>query len=78
MADKVALEHVSVAALNFSRCPFVIIPVLHKQLSIIQKPHHEPDAGRNPYSLIHRRQNKNKLELPAESCVYWTVHHCDS
>jgi hypothetical protein len=64
MADKVALEHVSVAAFNFSRSQFIITPILHIQLSIIQKPDHGPDAGRNPYSLISRRENKNKLELP--------------
>ena len=37
MAHKVALEHVSVAALNFPRCQFIITTVLHIQLSIIQK-----------------------------------------
>lgn len=47
MADKVALEHVSVAALNFPRCQFIITPMLHKQLSIIQKADHGPEAGRN-------------------------------
>jgi hypothetical protein len=47
MADKVALEHVSVAALKFSRCLFIAIPMLHTQLSIIQKADHGPEAGRN-------------------------------
>jgi hypothetical protein len=47
MADKVALEHVSVAALNFSRCLFIVTPMLHIQLSIIQKADHGPEAGRN-------------------------------
>lgn len=47
MAHKVALEHVSVAALNFPRCQFIITPVFHIQLSIIQKADNGPDVGRN-------------------------------
>jgi hypothetical protein len=47
MADKLALEHVYVVVLKFSRCQFIITPMLHKQLSIIQKADHGPEAGRN-------------------------------
>ena len=62
MADNLALERDYVAALKFSRCQFIITPMLHKQLSIIQKADHRPEAGRNSMkSQPPKREQKQSI-----------------
>jgi hypothetical protein len=59
----VAIEHVFAAALNISRGQFIIAPMLHIQLSIIQAADNRPDADRNSIQShpLKREQKQTRI-----------------